>query len=71
MSPEERAKTAVILGDEKALNPLIHALPEQVSANITMGFPVPSSLTASLWSLVWALGSRNSEAPIHQTVWWP
>ena len=67
MSPEERAKTAVILGDEKALNPLIHALPEQVSANITMGFPVPSSLTASLWSLVWALGSRNSEAPIHQT----
>ena len=66
LSEDERNKTAVILGDETALNPLIHALPEEATANITMGFPVPSSLMASLWRLVWTLGSRGDDTPIHK-----
>ena len=39
--PEEVKKTAVVLGDETLLNPIINAIPETVAAvNITMGYPL-------------------------------
>lgn len=43
--------TAVILGDENLLNPIINAIPPSVSQlNITMGFPLSQTPAASLFS---------------------
>lgn len=45
---KEALKTAVVLGDENLLNPVIHAIPSHLKANITMGAPLANTPMASL-----------------------
>jgi len=43
-------KTAVVLGDETLLNPIIHSLPAEISGiNITMGYPLGRTSLAGLF----------------------
>ena len=49
MSQEELSKTAVVLGEEKLLFPVLSALPENVTdVNVTMGFPVKDTIVYTL-----------------------
>ena len=50
LSPEEIRKTAVVLGDEGLLLPVLNSLPENVEEiNVTMGFPLTSAPVSSLF----------------------
>ena len=43
-------KTAVVLGDESLMNPLLNSIPEEISrVNITMGYPLVQTPMASLF----------------------
>jgi hypothetical protein len=43
--------TAVVLGDETLLNPILNSIPEEINAvNITMGYPLDKTSVASLFS---------------------
>ncbi|MCX2718396.1 PD-(D/E)XK nuclease family protein [Lentiprolixibacter aurantiacus] len=47
--PEELNNTALILGDENLLNPILHALPDGLDkVNITMGYPLSQTAAATL-----------------------
>jgi hypothetical protein len=54
--------TAVVLGDENLLNPVLHTLPPRIKANITMGYPLSS---AALTSLVNALFELQTSGEIN------
>ncbi len=44
-------KTAIVLGDEALLNPIIHAIPQEIGAvNITMGYPLAHSPLEGLFA---------------------
>jgi len=48
--PDRLKRTVVVLGDETLLNPLLNAVPQEISAvNITMGYPLSKSPMASLF----------------------
>ena len=48
--------TAIVLGDETLLNPLLNAIPSELdTVNITMGYPLKSTPLASLFSQYLAL----------------
>jgi len=48
--PESIKKTAVVLGDENLLNPILNSVPEQIeTVNITMGYPLNKTALASLF----------------------
>lgn len=50
MNPEELSKTALVLGDEALLLPILNSLPGNIPAlNITMGFPLHYSPFSSLF----------------------
>lgn len=50
------SKTAVVLGDEGLLNPLVHALPDTVGPiNITMGYPLRKTPVAGLFNQLFSL----------------
>lgn len=47
--PDQIGKTAIVLPDEKALLPVLFAIPKEIdSLNVTMGFPLKQSTFASL-----------------------
>ena len=49
-------KTALILGDETLLNPILHSLPESLKGvNITMGYPLKDSTLAHLFSVLFQI----------------
>ncbi|MGB5315224.1 MAG: PD-(D/E)XK nuclease family protein [Robiginitalea sp.] len=49
-------KTALILGDETLLNPILHSLPESLTGvNITMGYPLKDSSLAHLFSVLFQI----------------
>ena len=49
-NPDSLKKTAVVLGDETLLNPILNAIPEEINAvNITMGYPLSKTPLASLF----------------------
>ncbi|MDB4293222.1 PD-(D/E)XK nuclease family protein [Maribacter sp.] len=49
--PNTLRKTAVVLGDETLLNPILNAVPETLSdVNITMGYPLHKTNLASLFT---------------------
>lgn len=59
--PESLSRTALVLGDESLLNPVLHSLPEEVgSANVTMGSPLHASPLAQLFLLLMDLRLRKS-----------
>ena len=48
--PESLKSTAVVLGDETLLNPILNAVPKEIEAvNITMGYPLNKTPLASLF----------------------
>lgn len=48
LDPKELSNTALVLGDEALLNPIVNALPAQVkAANITMGMPMSNTSLAT------------------------
>jgi len=50
-NPESLKNTAVVLGDETLLNPILNAVPKEIEAvNITMGYPLNKTPLASLFS---------------------
>ncbi|WP_194766255.1 PD-(D/E)XK nuclease family protein [Tamlana sp. I1] len=55
--------TAVVLGDENLLIPVLNAIPNTVNAlNITMGFPLKSIPLASLFDTLFNLHKSNSKS---------
>lgn len=51
-NPKSLEKTAVILGDETLLNPILNAIPLELnSINITMGYPLQKTPLSSLFTL--------------------
>ena len=49
-SPEDLKKTALILGEEGLLNPILNSIPKEIDAvNITMGYPLNKAPVASLF----------------------
>ena len=60
MGEDELSNTAVVLGDEKLLIPLINSIPENVkSMNITMGYPLKNSNLFSFFYLLIKIHSKN------------
>jgi len=50
-SPQSLKNTAVVLGDENLLNPILNAIPKQINrVNITMGYSLYKTPLASLFS---------------------
>jgi hypothetical protein len=58
--------TAIVLGDEQLLLPLLHALPEKAeNINITMGFPLRNTPVASLVNALFQLHMNALRFNIH------
>lgn len=55
--------TAIVLGDENLLNPIINAIPQDINRiNITMGYPISKTPLAGLFSLyfdLWLSKTQN------------
>jgi hypothetical protein len=62
--------TALVLGNEELLNPLLNSLPERIgSVNITMGYPLNRTLLSSLFSQYFELYiNLNSEGWFYQKI---
>ena len=55
--------TAVVIGDEKMLTPLLNSMPDNISdLNITMGLPIKFSSTASLFDNLLKLHSEKKKS---------
>ena len=55
--------TAVVIGDEKMLTPLLNSMPDNIKdLNITMGLPIKFSSTASLFDNLLKLHSENKKS---------
>ncbi|KKN16316.1 hypothetical protein LCGC14_0977140 [marine sediment metagenome] len=60
--PNRLKKTAVVLGDETLLNPMINAVPEAVTAvNITMGYPLGKTALADFFDTFISLCLSRSD----------
>lgn len=60
--PELLKQTAVVLGDENLLNPIMNAIPEEISRiNITMGYPINKTTLAGMFSLFFELWLSKDE----------
>ena len=53
-------RTAIILGDEKLLVPLIHTIPETFQYNVTMGYPLSYTASASFVQIIMKLAMHRS-----------
>jgi len=61
-SASDLKKTAVVLGDEALLNPLLNAIPTEIdSVNITMGYPLKNTPLASLFSQYFSLHIKKDQ----------
>ncbi len=61
--------TAVVLGDENLLIPVLNSVPESVNTlNITMGFPLKTIPLASLFEHLFTLQKKNSETFYYKDV---
>lgn len=61
--------TAVVLGDENLLIPVLNSLPSTINAlNITMGFPLKSIPLASLFENLFKLHKNNSKSFYYKDV---
>lgn len=59
--PDRLKKTAVVLGDETLLNPILNAVPKAVEAvNITMGYPLGKTPLADFFDKFIALSSSHN-----------
>lgn len=61
--------TAVVLGDENLLIPVLNSVPESVSTlNITMGFPLKTIPLASLFEHIFTLHKKHANPFYHKDV---
>ena len=61
--------TAIVLGDEKLLTPLLNSIPNKTEdLNITMGLPIKLSSTASLFDNLLKLHSENKKSFYYKNV---
>jgi len=62
--------TAVVLGDETLLNPIVNAIPKTISGvNITMGYPLSKTPLASLFTTFFtALLNKTNEGWFYQDI---
>ena len=61
-SAETLDNTALILGDETLLNPVLHSLPSEIGGvNITMGYPLHHSSIAQLFSALFGLFQQKTQ----------
>jgi len=59
---ESISKTAVVLGDESLLIPVLNSLPKQIDTlNITMGFPLKDTPLTSLFEQLFNIHSKKRE----------
>ncbi|WP_445383721.1 PD-(D/E)XK nuclease family protein [Robiginitalea sp. IMCC43444] len=59
---ENLDNTALILGDETLLNPMLHSLPSEIGGvNITMGYPLHHSSIAQLFSALFGLFQQKTQ----------
>lgn len=62
-NPANAIDTAVVLPDESLFIPMIHAVPDEITAlNVTMGFPLKSTSISSLMSAIVSLHLRASRS---------
>ncbi len=62
-NPANAIDTAVVLPDESLFIPMIHAVPEAITAlNVTMGFPLKSTSISSLMSAIVSMHLRASRS---------
>lgn len=62
-NPGNAIDTAVVLPDESLFIPMIHAVPDRITAlNVTMGFPLKSTSISSLMSAIVSLHLRASRS---------
>ena len=60
MDPEELKNTAVVLGDEGMLLPLLNSLPPNVEeVNVTMGFPLKNAPMSFLFDQLFKMQAQN------------
>ena len=63
LNEEELEQTALILGDETLLQPILNSLPKNVkNVNVTMGLPLGSTSLASLFEVMFKIRMLNDEA---------
>ena len=63
--------TALVLGDETLMNPILHSLPESLDAvNVTMGYPLKDSPVAQLFHLLFEAfaGATKYGLPVKQVL---
>ena len=62
MEPEEIRQTAVVLGDEGMLLPILNSLPPNVQeVNVTMGFPLKNAPVSFLFDQLFKMQSQNRQ----------
>jgi hypothetical protein len=69
LSDDEINKTAVVLGDENLLVPLLYSLPENVkNLNLTMGVPLKQFPAVVFFEKLFAIHTRDSEMLYYKDV---
>ncbi|WP_310993333.1 PD-(D/E)XK nuclease family protein [Aequorivita marina] len=69
LSEEEINKTAIVLGDENLLVPVLHSLPENVkNLNVTMGLSLKTFPNVVFFELLFNIHLRNSESLYYKDV---
>lgn len=60
LNPTELSKTAIILGDENLLQPILNSLPQNVDkVNVTMGLPLANTNPSSLFETLFKIRSLD------------
>ncbi len=60
--PDLLQHTAIVLGDENLLNPIMNAIPKNVAhINITMGYPINKTPLAGMFNLIFDLWQAKEE----------
>ncbi len=69
LSEDEINKTAIVLGDENLLVPLLYSLPENVKTlNVTMGFSLKNFPSVVFFELLFSIHVRNAESLYYKDV---
>lgn len=69
LTPSELNSTAVVLGDEGLLLPMLNAMPQNIDAlNITMGYPLKYSPFSSLFEKLFDILKAGNENYYHKDV---
>ncbi len=69
LSNEEINKTAIVLGDENLLMPVLYSLPENVrNVNVTMGVSLKNFPAAVFFELLFAIHIRNTESLYYKDI---